>query len=107
METVGINEATKILQCHRQTVLKYVQVGQLQGRKVGRAWVFVVDDLVNFIRGGNNGPCLPVPCGKETSWHYTNEKKHTGLVSQRQTEKELDALLAPTTGRRRKSSLTS
>ena len=108
MKTVGIKEAATFLKCHPDTVKKYVRSGLLNGRKIGRAWVFLSEDLVSLIRSGNNGQCLPMPCEKESaSWHYTKEMARSGLISQRQTEKELDALLAQTTERKRKSSLTN
>lgn len=106
-ETCDLQKAASLLNCHPQTVLKYVHSGELKGRKIGRAWVFVIDDLVSLIRNGNNDTRLPMPGNrKETPWHCTKEVKHTGLTSQLQVENELDALLAPMTSKKRSSSLT-
>ncbi len=107
-QTLNVRQAADFLKCCPQTVIKLVREGKLAGRKVGRAWVFLIDDLVMLIRSGNNIECLPVPCRKEiTQWHCTNVEKRTGSVLQHQTEKELDALLEPATGRKRNSSSTN
>lgn len=106
LATANLQEAAKLLHCHEQTVRKLAKSGKLAGSKIGRAWVFLVDDIANLIRSGQNAPCLPVP-GKDESWHFTKEVTRSGSVSQRQTEKELDDLLAQRTGKKRKSSLTS
>ena len=106
METVNLQEAADLLKCHEQTVRKLAKSGTLNGRKIGRAWVFLVSDIEKLFRQCDNENRLPVPERGE-SWHSTNEVVRTGSASQRRTEKELDALLARQTGKRRKSSLTN
>ena len=106
METANLQEAANLLKCHEQTVRKLAKSGVLNGRKIGRAWVFLMSDIEKLFRQCDNENRLPVPERKE-SWHFTKEAQHIGPVSQRQTEQELDALLARQTARRRKSSLTS
>lgn len=106
METVNLQEAADLLKCHEQTVRKLAKSGTLNGRKIGRAWVFLVSDIEKLFRQCDNENRLPVPERGE-SWHFTNEARSIGPASQRRTEQELDALLARQTGKRRKSSLTN
>lgn len=106
METVTLKEAANILKCHEQTVRQLAKKGTLNGRKIGRAWVFLASDIEKLFRQCDNENRLPVPERKK-SWHFTKEARSIGPVSQRRTEQELDALLARQTARRRKSSLTS
>ena len=106
MKTYGLKETAEILKCHSQTVRKLAKSGTLNGRKIGRAWVFLVSDIEKLFRQCDNENRLPVPERKE-SWHFTNEALSIGPASQRRTEQELDALLARKTDRRRKSSLTN
>lgn len=109
METCNLKEAAEILHCHPDTVRKLARSRQLVGRKVGRAWVFIRDELVNFIRLGypeavcNGGDMMK---GNQ-SWHYTKEETRGGYRSQMHVESELDNLLALKTVRKHRSSLTN
>lgn len=106
METIDLLEAAKILKCHKLTVVKYVNEGELPGRKVGKGYVFIKGDVAEFIRKGNNRRCLPMP-ERKFKWHCTKEETYTGSISQIQAEKELDALLAQPINSKRNSSLTN
>ena len=106
-QTLNIQQAADFLKCCPETVRKLAREGTLAGSKVGRRWVFLVDDLVRLIRRGNNARRLPMPGKDLPQWHYTNGDKPIGSVSQDQTERELDALLAQPITRKRKRSLTS
>lgn len=44
------DEAADFLKIHRNTVLELAEKGELPGAKIGRAWVFVTDDLVEWLR---------------------------------------------------------
>ena len=48
--TYDADEAADMLKVHRSTVLELAESGKLPGTKVGRAWVFLVDDLVRWLR---------------------------------------------------------
>jgi excisionase family DNA binding protein len=50
MKTLDINEAAEFLKVHRNTALELAERGDLIGAKIGRAWVFLEDDLVEFLR---------------------------------------------------------
>jgi Helix-turn-helix domain len=50
MKTYDINEAADFLKVDRTTALDLAVGGALPGAKVGRAWVFMEDELINYLR---------------------------------------------------------
>lgn len=50
MRTYDINEAADFLKIHPKTAHELACSGELTGAKIGRAWVFLEDDLIQYIR---------------------------------------------------------
>jgi len=50
MKTYDINEAADFLKIDRSTALDLASLGTLPGAKVGRAWVFMEDELIAYLR---------------------------------------------------------
>ena len=50
VKTFDINEAADFLKIDRSTALELAKFGALPGAKVGRAWVFMEDELVAYLR---------------------------------------------------------
>lgn len=50
MKTYDINEAAEFLKVDRTTALERAASGELPGAKIGRAWVFLESDLVEYLR---------------------------------------------------------
>lgn len=50
MKTYDIYEAADFLKVDRSTALDLASCGTLPGAKVGRAWVFMEDELLNYLR---------------------------------------------------------
>lgn len=50
MVTFDIDEAAEFLKINRQYALQLSQTGVLPGAKIGRAWVFLEDDLKDYLR---------------------------------------------------------
>lgn len=50
MRTFNVDECAQFLKIHRTTVLELAGKGELPGAKIGRAWVFLEDDLVAYVR---------------------------------------------------------
>jgi len=50
MKTYDIHEAADFLKIDRTTALELAATGALPGAKVGRAWVFMEDELVAYLR---------------------------------------------------------
>ena len=50
MKTYDLIECADLLKVDRNTVLKIAGTGELPGAKIGRAWVFLEDDVLAFLR---------------------------------------------------------
>jgi excisionase family DNA binding protein len=50
METLDLKGAAVVLHLHPETVRELAQAGTIPAAKIGRAWVFVKEDLIEFIR---------------------------------------------------------
>ncbi len=53
LPTCGLERAVELLRCHESTVRELAKAGKIRGRKVGRAWVFVEADLLEYVREGS------------------------------------------------------
>lgn len=74
--------------------------------KVGGAWRANEESVANFSRTPNNVIRLAVVGKEYTECRSTKEGKTTGLISRLQTDRELDALLAPKIRRKRSNTTT-
>jgi hypothetical protein len=50
MRTFDLIECAEFLKVDRNTAMKLAGTGELPGAKIGRAWVFLEDDVVGFLR---------------------------------------------------------
>jgi Helix-turn-helix domain len=50
MRTFDLIECADVLKVDRNTAMKLAGTGELPGAKIGRAWVFLEDDVVAFLR---------------------------------------------------------
>jgi len=50
MRTLDTNECAEFLKVCRETVLRLAQAGDIYGARIGHAWVFMEDDLVEYLR---------------------------------------------------------
>jgi excisionase family DNA binding protein len=50
LETIGLEDAARLLRLAPSTLRKRAAAGRLPGAKIGRQWVFVRTDLVELIR---------------------------------------------------------
>lgn len=50
MNTLDLLEAAELLKIDRTTMLDLVNRGDVQGAKIGRAWVFLEDDVIAYLR---------------------------------------------------------
>ncbi|PHV09987.1 multidrug DMT transporter permease [Chitinimonas sp. BJB300] len=107
MQTYSIKEAAKLLRCHPETLRQLTKQGKAPGRKVGRCYVYLEQDLLQYARGEYNPATRQALARKDTPCHSTYLKTPaTGtLPSPRQAAKELDALLAQKSETRRKNSM--
>ena len=50
MRTLTLIEAAKFLKMHPEEVRRRTKAGAIPGAKLGKRWVFISDDLAEFIR---------------------------------------------------------
>lgn len=48
--TLDLNECAEFLNVHETTAQELASAGILPGAKIGRAWVFLEEDLVEYVR---------------------------------------------------------
>lgn len=103
METCNLNGAAKILQCCPGTVRDLIRQDKIPAVKIGRSYVILMQDIVEFIRQAQNEKRLSVHGKERQPCHYTNGRKSGGYTSHDQTVQELDALLGLPTDRKHSS----
>ncbi len=110
MRTLGLNEAAAFLKVHPEELRRRAKSGTVPGAKVGRAWVFLMDDLVGYLRSLYSQPrqALRVTLDKEVSeCHFANVVQSGGSTLSLPMENEYAALLGLATKPSRKNSTTS
>lgn len=110
MKTVDLNGAAAFLKMHPEEVRRRARLGQLPGAKAGKRWVFIVADLVGYLRSlyPPSRQALRVTLRKEVSdCHSTNAVVRGGFDSPLRAASELDALLGLPTRPKPKSCMTS
>ena len=79
--TFTLGEAAAILSCHKETLRRAIQVGELSAAKLGREYRISRVDLQAFwtTQGGGElfGPEEPVATGEETVSRATAKKPQT------------------------------
>ena len=50
VNTLNLEEAARFLKVHPETVSRLAKTGQLPGAKIGHAWVFPEEDLLEYLR---------------------------------------------------------
>ncbi len=87
MKTYDITEAAEFLKVDRSTVLDLASSGDLPGAKVGRAWVFLESDLVDYLR--------------DKVRRQTNERREDTALRQRKSKEPSTFTAQPLTRRKR------
>jgi excisionase family DNA binding protein len=99
MRTLDLDQAAKLLHLHPDTLQQRAKAGDIPAAKPGKRWVFVEDDLLDWLRGqyvGKNGE------GKRCSGSVAT---FGGLTSST-LDAEFDALVGRRTGRKPRSGTT-
>ena len=100
LRTLSLTEAAKFLRVHPETLRQLARQGKIPGAKVGRAWVFLEEDLAEYLRSLYASPrqALRVTLGKEVSechfatrFHLVDRHHHT----RRQTSMSSLAIMEP------------
>ncbi|MFD2365821.1 helix-turn-helix domain-containing protein [Pseudoduganella sp. GCM10020061] len=96
MGTLDLQQAARFLRMHPEQVRRRAKLGLLPGAKPGKAWIFLEEDLVAYVRAAYAGSwqALQVTSFKEQQpCHSTNAKACGGSTSPHHQESALDVLL--------------
>jgi len=95
MRTLLLIEAAAFLKMHPEELRRRAKLGVIPGAKAGRAWVFIEDDLADYIRSLYASPrqALQVTLRKEMECHFANAAVSGGSVSSLPTGSEYAELL--------------
>jgi hypothetical protein len=96
MNTMDLNEAAAFLRMNPEVLRQKAQAGEVPGAKPGKRWVFLEEDLVQYIRSQYAPDWRATRVAddqEETSCHFSAETKLGGSTSVHQAEQELDDLL--------------
>jgi len=74
MDTLTLQEAAALLKIHPVTLLQKVNAGVVPGAKIGKCWVFVEIDLIDFIRSQYSRRALQGEHERNTTCHSINAK---------------------------------
>jgi len=108
MKTLNLHEAAALLRMHAESLRQKTRQGLIPGAKIGKRWVFLEEDLVQYLRSqypsprqaarvtGTEGKAYLSPVGRKT---VSSERD-----SQLATDVEYAKLLGlPTTHRRHRT----
>src|SRR3954471_16005017 len=95
MKSLGLQDAATFLRCHPEELRRRAKAGLIPGAKVGRAWVFLADDLAAYVRSlyPQSRQALQVTLRKEMQCHFANAAESGGSTSTPRTGSEYAALL--------------
>jgi excisionase family DNA binding protein len=108
MSTLTLQQAAALLKIHPVTLQEKARAGVIPGAKIGRAWVFVEIDLLEYIRAQYTRRAFQGDRKEVLKCHSSNAKTHPigGSISPT-TDDEYSKVLALPTRRKRGSTTTS
>lgn len=96
MQSLDLRQAAQFLKIHPEELRRRAKMGQIPGAKVGRAWVFLLEDLADYLRSLYSRPrqALRVTLRKELAeCHFANVVQSGGSTCSPLPENEYAALL--------------
>src|SRR5690349_638922 len=108
MGTLTLRQAAAFLHIHPVTLQDKARVGEIPGAKIGRAWVFVEIDLLEYIRSQYRRRALQGERTEVSLCHSSSATTHrTGGSSLSTTDDAYSTALGLPTRRRPRSITTS
>lgn len=85
MRTFDLQECADFLKVDRTTAMKLAQQGDIVGARIGRAWVFLEDDVVAFLREQAQQQTLERLEGRTSNHTETDRRAQAAIQRQLQT----------------------
>jgi len=76
MSTLDLQRAAALLLIHPITLAEKARIGDVPGAKIGKRWVFVEADLLEYIRANYGRRALQGDSMENTTCHSTNVRTH-------------------------------
>ncbi|WP_416224306.1 helix-turn-helix domain-containing protein [Acinetobacter sp. DSM 11652] len=108
MKTLSLLEAAALLHMHPEELRRRAKLGQIPAAKPAKLWVFIEDDLAEYLRSlyANPRQALQVTSPTELKkCHLSNATTLGGSTSPHQAVSALDVLLQRKTKSKRKNSM--
>ena len=83
MKTLNIIQAAQFLGAHKETVRRLVASRQIPGVKIGKRWIFIEQDLVEYVRSKYPDAVTSQGAAHRSNkqWRFTNGTLLGGLAS--------------------------
>jgi excisionase family DNA binding protein len=108
MATLTLTEAAAILKIHSVTLAEKARSGEIPGAKIGRAWVFIELDLLEYIRSQYGRRALQGDSTEGSKCHSTSaQAHHIGGSDSSTTDAAYSKALGLPTKQKRGSTTTS
>jgi len=76
METLNLKEAAGLLRIHPVTLQEKAKTGEIPGAKIGKRWVFIQIDLIDYIRSQYARRALQGDHMEVSICHSSNARTH-------------------------------
>jgi excisionase family DNA binding protein len=94
MDTLDLNQAAKLLMIHPTTLQAKAKSGAIPGAKPGKCWVFIKQDLIDWLRSQYTSPQQDVGQGGKKKCSLKEKTVNTGgIASPHQTAQQYANLL--------------
>ena len=108
MNTLDLQAAAAFLHIHPVTLKDKARSGEIPGAKIGKCWVFVDIDLIEYVRSKYSRRVLQSERKEQAICHSINERTHlTGGSNSPTMDAQYSAALGLQINRRPASSTTS
>ncbi|MBW8327610.1 MAG: helix-turn-helix domain-containing protein [Thiobacillus sp.] len=81
MKTLDLQEAAELLHLHPVTLRDKARLGEIPGAKIGKCWVFVAVDLIDYIRAQYQPRVMQGDRQENPICHSTNAKTRPPIGS--------------------------
>lgn len=83
MNTLNIEQAAEFLGAHKETIRRLVASKEIPGVKIGKKWIFIEQDLVEYMRSKYSTGVTSQGAAQRSKqeWRFTKEIPLGGLVS--------------------------
>jgi helix-turn-helix protein len=81
MKTLDLNEAAALVKLHPQTVLQRARLGDIPAAKPGKCWIFIEEDLIEWIRSHYHSPQQDVGQGGKKTCSLKEKTANTGGIN--------------------------